>query len=62
MSVVCHIQAQTIEGERERDRVVSEAEMRFSPEFTIDARLCLRESCGMRGGLVGDTGGEIERS
>ena len=29
---------------------------------TIEARLCLRESVGMRGGLVGETGGEMDRS
>lgn len=71
MSVVCHIQAQTVKGERgggggkgeiEREYIVTEAEIKVSPEFTMDARLCLRVSCGMRGGLVGDTGGEIERS
>ena len=31
-------------------------------KLTIEARLCFRESCGMKGGLEGETGGEIERS
>ena len=31
-------------------------------KLTIEARLCLRESCGIRGGLEGETGGEMERS
>ena len=31
-------------------------------KLTIEARLCLRESCGIRGGLEGEMGGEMERS
>ena len=30
--------------------------------LTIEALLCLRESCGMNGGLLGEVGGEMERS
>lgn len=50
------------EGGNEKGREERGEGGRERYELTSDALLCRRDSSGIRGGLVGETGGEIERS
>lgn len=48
--------------EREKERGGGRKLEKERERVTNEALLCLRESWGMRGGLEGETGGEMDRS